>query len=483
MICLKMIMAKISEIADQLLDKAVIAAAVFNQIDQKHTDKIVDSVCRAGFSHRVRLAKMAAEETGMGVWQHKALKNTVATMLLGDDIRNDKTAGVISEDKRAGITEIAQPLGPILAIIPATNPTSTVLFKVMICMKSRNPVIICPSRRSVRSSCETAHLCYEAALAANAPEDCIQWIDEPSRELTEACLTHPKLALILATGGQNLVRASYSSGTPALGVGPGNVPVFIDRSADIPFAVSNIIESKTFDNGCACSSEQAVVVTREIADTVIAEFKKQSCYFLSPEEMLAVQQIAVDPATGLMNPDIVSQSAATIARKAGITVPADVQVLIARLDGVGKEYPLSGEVLAPILAFYVCDDAESAEKTCIELNYYGGTGHTACFYANDDNRISEFSSLMNAGRVLVNTPSSQGAVGGFYNSLRISLMLGCGSGGKNSTTENVTAASLINIKRVCRRRADERWQRFNKSAFFGEDPDSDEIVREYNRNY
>ncbi len=373
--------------ANSMMEKALLAAAEFNQLDQAATDRIVEAVFKAAFDARVSLAKMAFEETKLGVWKHKVLKNVLASKLVYNDIRYEKTVGILSHDDRSGITEIAQPLGPIFAITPMTNPTSTVIFKILICLKSRNPVIISPHRRAARCSGETARICYEAALAAGAPEDCVQWLSGGSRELTRAFMTHPNLALILATGGTGLVSAAYSSGTPAIGVGPGNVPVLIDKSAEFPFAVSSIIISKTFDNGTVCASEQAVVVEQAIAAEVRAEFERQKCHFLDAGEIKQVERVAIDPKTGGMSADIVGQSAMEIGKRAGINLPPDTQIIMAPLSRVGEDEPLSGEVLAPILAFYVEKDYPNACKRCIALNYRGGVGHTASIFANDEARI------------------------------------------------------------------------------------------------
>jgi len=469
--------------ADELLEKAVFAAAVFQQFDQEQTDRIVERVFKAGFNNRVKLAKMACEETGIGNWQHKVLKNVIATQMVYDDIKNEKTVGVISHDEITGITEIAQPLGPIFAVTPVTNPTSTVLYKTLICLKTRNPILISAHRGAVKSCAETVRICYEAALEAGAPEDCIQIIPAGSRDFTHMIMSHPKIALILATGGTGLVKAAYSSGNPAIGVGPGNVPVFIDVSADIPFAINNIIISKTFDNGTICASEQSVIIEKHIEKEVIAEFEKQQCYFLTPDEIKKVESIAISPDSGTMNPLIVGQSATVIAKRAGIDIPGGTKILLAKLEGVGKDYPLSVEVLAPILAFYSTKDYHEAIKLCIDLNYLGGIGHSVGIYANNEKRIMEFSQIMNAGRIVVNTPTSQGAVGGIYNLLPSSFTLGCGTGGKNITTENITARHLINIQRVCRRKPNDKFFAFDSSKYLDESLDADTIINEYNKNH
>ena len=472
-----------TEKANILLEKAQIAAGVFNQYNQEQVDKIIEAVYEAAFNNRVDLAKMAVEETEIGVWQHKVLKNVLASQFVYENIRDEKTVGVLSHNDISGITEIAQPLGPIFAVIPVTNPTSTVIYKILLCLKTRNPIIISSHRRARACSIEAARICYEAALKAGAPEDCILWVEETSRELTHAFMTDKRMALILATGGTGLVKAAYSSGTPAIGVGPGNVPVFIDESADIPLAIESVISSKSFDNGTVCASEQSVIIEKKIADKVIEEFKKQNCYFLSPEEIKKVEAFAINNETGKMSADVVGQSAAIIAEKAGVLIPENTLILMAKLDGVGDEFPLSSEILAPILAFYVEDSYEDALKTCIDLNYLGGIGHTASIYANDNERIAEFSNLMNAGRVVVNTPSAQGAVGGLFNTLPTAFTLGCGAGGKNITTENITAINLINIKRICRRREDIRWFAFDTQLFLDEKLNVDDILKQYNKNY
>jgi acetaldehyde dehydrogenase/alcohol dehydrogenase len=447
--------------ADDILEKAQLAAAEFHQFDQEQTDRIVEAVFKAGFNNRVKLAKMARDETGMGIWEDKVIKNVLASQLVYESIKNEKTVGVISYDSFTGITEIAQPLGPVLAVIPVTNPTSTVMFKVLICLKSRNPIIISSHRGATKSCLETVRICYEAALNAGAPEDCIQMITSGSRDFTQIMMAHPKIALILATGGTGLVKAAYS----------------------IPFAVSNIISSKTFDNGTICASEQAIVMVDAIEKKVKQEFERQNCYFLNSEEIKKIENIAIVAETCSMSPSVVGQAVSVIAEKAGITVPEGTKILMAKLEGIGKKFPLSTEVLAPILAFYSAKDYNTAVNYCIDLNYLGGIGHTACIYANDQKRILEYSELLNAGRILVNTPSSQGAVGFFFNNLPPSLTLGCGTGGKNITTENITAKNLINIQRVCRRKPNELWFSFDHSKYCDESLNADSISQDYYKNH
>jgi acetaldehyde dehydrogenase/alcohol dehydrogenase len=467
----------------QYMTRARQSAAVFSQFTQKQTDRVVRAVYEAAFAARVRLAKLAHEETGMGRWQDKVIKNVVASYFVYEDIKDLKTVGVIHDDPVTGIVEIAQPMGPIFAIIPATNPTSTTIFKILIALKTRNPILLSASPRAKRCTDEAARICYEAALAADAPEDCIQWLANPSHESSQAVMSHKSLALILATGGAGLVQSAYSSGTPTIGVGPGNVPVYIERSADVPFAVEQIMISKLFDYGTICASEQALVVEEEIADEVAAEFRKRSAAILDAGQVAKLERVAFNASKGTMNSAIVGRSAATIAEMADLDVPSDTQLLIAPLGGIGPEWPLSSEILAPILAWYVAKDFHHAVNLCIDLNFYGGMGHTASIFSNDDARIKTFASLMNAGRVVVNMPSSQGAVGGIYNMLHPSLTLGCGTGGRNITTDNVTAQHLLNIQRIARRRENQRLMRFDMNLFLDESLDSAAIAAVYNRNF
>ncbi len=436
---------------EDVMDKAQRAADAFRRYSQEETDRIVKAVYQAGFADRVRLAKMAAEETKLGRWEDKTIKNVIATRFVYLDIKDLKTVGVVAEDVENGIIEVAEPLGPIFAVTPITNPTSTVLFKILISLKSRNPIIIRPHGSARKCSVAAARLCYDAARGAGAPEDCIQWIKTSTKEEVLALMSHPKTALVLATGSVELVRAAYRSGNPAIGIGPGNVPVYIGRSADVPFAVEQIFASKTFDNGTVCASEQAVVVNRFNADLVLEEFRKRGAHILSPEEVKRLEPVAFDAAQRIMRVDVIGQPAKVIADMAGIKVPPATTLLIAPLKEVGLRSPLSLEILAPILAFYVADDFDRAIELCRQINQHGGLGHTASIFSRNEERIQYFASAMNAGRILVNTPASQGALGGTFNRLRPSLMLACGTGGKNISTDNISARHLLNIHRIARR--------------------------------
>ena len=436
---------------EAIVQNAGKAAEEFKHLDQEQTDRIVKAAYEAGFDNRIHLAKLAHEETRLGVWQDKVLKNVIATQFVYEDIKGQKTVGIISENHDNGIVEIAQPIGPIFTVTPITNPTSTVMFKILISLKSRNPIIIRPHGAAKKCSIEAARICYEAALQVGAPENCVQWIKRSTEQETLDLMAHQKIALILATGSVSLVRAAYSSGTPAIGVGPGNVPVFIGKSANVPFAVEQIFLSKTFDNGTVCASEQSLVVRSCHVQETIREFEKRKAYFLTDEEIKRLEQAAFNQAQKVMNPEVIGQPAATIAKMANIDVPSDTTLLIAKLDDVGLHSPLSLEILAPILGFYTAHTFQEAIELCRKINNHGGLGHTVSIFSNNEDKIEYFASVMNAGRILVNTPASQGALGGTYNSLQPSLTLGCGSGGKNITTDNISAKHLLNIQRIAQR--------------------------------
>lgn len=465
----------------EILFNANTAAAVFSQYNQDHVDRIVKAVYHVAFDNRIILAEMAVEETGLGRLEDKVMKNVVASQMVYYNIRNQKTVGIISEDEDKGIIEIAQPLGPIFAIIPITNPTSTAIYKILISLKTRNPIIVHPHRRAAKCTIEAARICYEAAMNEDAPEDCIQWVTDFSREDTQQVMAHNHVALILATGGSGLVNAAYSSGTPAIGVGAGNVPVFIDKSADVDYAIKEILESKLFDNGTICASEQAVVIQKDMEEKVKESFKKHGAYIMNADEIEKVSKVAFNQEKQAMNGDIVGKSAQFIAEHAGLNIPIDTKLLLAQLRDVGENVPLSSEILAPILALYIEDDFDKAVNRCIELNFYGGVGHTASIYSNNDDVIKQFSLLMNAGRIVVNMPSSQGAVG-LTSKLDPSLTLGCGTGGKNITTDNITAKHLLNIQRIARRRDDFLFVRFDKKKYFDNNYSAEMLDKEFYSN-
>jgi acetaldehyde dehydrogenase / alcohol dehydrogenase len=437
---------------EEVMGKARLAAEEFSKLDRPKTDSILQAVYEAAFNNRFRLAEMAHKETGIGKVDDKVIKNIIATRFVYHDIKNFPAVGVISEDPENGITEIARPLGPVFAITPVTNPTSTVLFKILISIKTRNPLIISPHGAARKCSIEAAKICYEAAIAAGAPVNCIQWLKRVSKDDVLTFMSHKKTALILATGSVGLVRAASASGNPTIGIGPGNVPVYVGKTSDVQFAVDQILASKTFDNGTICASEQAVVVSKYNAEEVKAEFKRRKAYFLNGEEIKLLEPVAFNSAQKVMNAGVIGQPAYKIAEMAGFSVPEDTSVLIAPLEKVGLDSPLSLEILAPILAFYEVENFEQGIARCREINRYGGLGHTASIFSNDEAKIRHFAETMNAGRILVNQPSSQGALGGTYNALQPSMTLACGTGGKNITTDNISARHLINIQRIAQRK-------------------------------
>ncbi len=453
------------EYIDQVMHQAVQAADAFSSFDSKKTDSIVRKAYEAAFDSRFRLAELAHQETGIGKTADKVIKNIIASKHVYEDIRDFKAAGIVSHDPVSGITEIARPLGPVFAITPVTNPTSTVIFKILISLKTRNPLIISPHGAARKCTIEAAKICYEAALEAGAPEHCIQWLKKVNKDEVLAFMAHKKTALILATGSVGLVRAAYSSGNPTIGIGPGNVPVYVGKTADVAFAVDQILLSKTFDYGTICASEQAVVVSRYNAQALKDEFIRKGAYFLNEKEIRMLEPVAFNLAQSVMNAAVIGKPAAEIARMSGFEVPEETTVLIAPLDKVGIESPLSFEILAPILAFYEVNSFEEGITRCREINRYGGLGHTASIFSNDEAKIRFFAETMNAGRILVNQPSSQGALGGTFNGLQPSLTLACGTGGKNITTDNISARHLINIQRIAQRKVSICNEHFSQGVY------------------
>jgi acetaldehyde dehydrogenase/alcohol dehydrogenase len=468
--------------ADEIVGRAWKAAGQFRQFDQAQVDAIVRAVYEAAFTARLDLARLAYDETQMGVYEHKVIKNAWASVLVYEDIRDRRTVGVVAQDLAAGVTEIAQPKGPILATIPVTNPTSTTIFKVLICMKTRNPVIFSPHRGARRCIKETARILAEAAIRAGAPCDSVQCITHGQSGYVERIMRHPKLALILATGTSSIVRTAEVSGTPTLGVGPGNVPVYVHASADLAGAARAIAHSKTFDNGTLCASEQALIVERAVEGRLRPLLEARGAYFCSADQMRALGTLCWDGERQKMRADIVGQAAATIAARAGFTVPDKTRLLIAQPDGIGVEHPLSNEILAPVLAQYVCDSYDAALEACEAVTRRGGVGHTVGVYANDERVIADFGK-MDAARILVNQPSTEGAIGGLFNSLRPSLTLACGTGAGNLSTDNISTEHLLNIHRVARLRTNARWMGTPRDTWLDPTIGPNEILEIYNRNY
>jgi acetaldehyde dehydrogenase / alcohol dehydrogenase len=442
------------------------ALAEFRCYNQEMVDEIVKQMAFTALDHHKDLAKLAVEETRRGVYEDKVFKNMFATEFIYNNIRDMKTVGVISENEHEGMVEMAEPVGVIAGVIPITNPTSTVIFKSLISLKTRNPIIFAFPKYAQKCCVETAKLLRAAALKAGAPENCIQWIDIPSHEAFQTLMKHPKISLILATGGPNLVKAAYSSGKPALGVGAGNVPCYIEKSANIKRAVNDIILSKTFDNGMICASEQALIIDNEIYDEVKREMIDNNCYFLNNEEKQMIEKAVIDEKSAYLNPMIVGLPAFTIAKMAGVNVPVNTKILIAELKGVGAKFPLSCEKLSPILACYKVNSLAEGLLIAEETLEYGGLGHSAAIHTADQNVIDTFALRMKAGRIMVNTPSTHGAIGDIYNTSLPSLTIGCGTYGGNSVSQNVGAANLINIKKVAKRRNMTQWFKVPSQIFF-----------------
>jgi acetaldehyde dehydrogenase (acetylating) len=429
-----------------LCEKAKEAQLAYKEFTQEEVDKIVAAMAEAGYQASERLAQLAVEETRYGNVPDKIKKNQFCTRDLYESIRDLRTVGIIREDRKSKILEIAEPMGVVAAIIPTTNPTSTTMFKIIISLKARNGVVISPHPRAVHCIMESANVLRKAAVAAGAPEGLIGAISISNLQATHELMRHRNIDIILATGGSGLVKAAYSTGKPAYGVGPGNVPVYIDRSADYQKAVSDLVAGKSFDYGTLCSSEQAVVVDAPLKSRVIEALKSQGAYFLNSDEVRLLGQVLVTPELRV-NPDLVGKSPQVLAQTAGFEVSDNVQVLVAELEGVGKAYPLSAEKLSPTMALYFVNGWEQGIQRCVEILNFGGRGHTAVIHAKDDRVIRNFGLKIPAFRVVVNSAASIGAVG-YTNELMPSMTLGCGTYGGNITSDNITAHHLMNIKRV-----------------------------------
>lgn len=455
----------VNEAIDQLVTKAQTALEGMYELNQEQVDEIVKQMALAGLENHMKLAKMAVEETGRGVYEDKIIKNIFASEYIYHSIKSDKTIGVINENVHEGTVEIAEPIGVVAGVTPVTNPTSTTIFKSMVAIKTGNPIIFAFHPSAQKSSAAAARFLYEAAVKAGAPENCIQWIEKPSLDATQALMKHDGVATILATGGPGMVKSAYSSGKPALGVGAGNVPCYIEKTANVKRASNDLILSKTFDNGMICASEQAVIVDKEIYNDVKKELTDNGCHYLNNEERLKVEKLMVSE-EGQLNSEIVGRSAYQIADMAGVKVPEDTKILIAEYAGVGKKYPLSREKLSPVLAAYKVNNTEEGIKRATEMLAYGGLGHSAVIHSHNDDVIEEFDRRMKAGRLIVNAPSSQGAIGDIYNAYIPSLTLGCGSYGGNSVSTNVSTMHLINVKKRAKRANNMQWFKIPPKVYF-----------------
>lgn len=456
------------ESLNNLVERVKSAQREFAKFTQEQVDKIFRAAAFAAADARISLAKMAVEESGMGIVEDKVIKNHFASEYIYNAYKDENTCGVLSEDHTFGTITIAEPIGIICGIVPTTNPTSTAIFKSLICLKTRNGIIFSPHPRAKNATNHAANIVLQAAIAAGAPKDIIGWIDEPSVELSNQLMHHSDISLTLATGGPGMVKAAYSSGKPAIGVGAGNTPVVIDETADIKRAVASILMSKTFDNGVICASEQSVVVVDETYEAVRERFATHGGYSLRGKELKAVSKLLLK--NGVLNAAIVGQSALKIAEMAGITVPSDTKILIGEVSVVDASEPFAHEKLSPTLAMYRAKDFDDALTKAEKLVEIGGIGHTSCLYTDQDNqqtRIARFGDRMKTARILINTPASHGGIGDLYNfSLSPSLTLGCGSWGGNSISENVGPKHLLNKKIVAKRAENMLWHKLPKSIYF-----------------
>ena len=458
---------------DALVDGAQAALAEYASFTQEQVDHIVRKASVAALHVHGELATMAVEETGRGLFEDKAVKNMFACEHVTNSIINQKTVGVISHDELTGITEIADPVGVICALTPVTNPTSTAIFKSLLALKTRNPIIFGFHPSAQKSSAEAARVVRDAAIAAGAPENCIQWIEEPSMEASGALMNHPGVALILATGGNAMVRAAYSCGKPALGVGAGNVPAFIERTAKVGRAVNDVVLSKSFDMGMVCASEQAVILDEPIAEEALAEFARLHAYTATPAEKRMLEEfifgVTADSencAGAKLNPKVVGQSPQWIAENAGFTVPEDTSIILAEVGSVGPQEPLTREKLAPVLAVLRAATPDEGIELARQMVEFDGLGHSGAIHSNDQEVIARFGEVVRAVRIITNSPSALGGIGDIYNAFMPSLTLGCGSYGHNSVSNNVSAVNLLNVKRIGRRNNNLQWFKVPAKTYF-----------------
>ena len=460
----------VQTVIDELATKGVEALDAMSNFTQEQVDHIVHQAAIAALDKHMYLAKLAVDETGRGIYEDKAIKNMYASEYIWNSIKYDRTVGVIAEDKEQGLVSIAEPVGVICGVTPTTNPTSTTIFKALIALKTRNSIVFAFHPSAQKSSAEAARIVRDAAIEAGAPKDCIQWIEEPSIEATGLLMNHPKIATVLATGGPGMVKAAYSTGKPALGVGAGNVPSYIAADAKVKRAVNDIIVSKTFDNGMICASEQAAIVDAAIYDEVKAEFEAHQCVIISKKADIAkLEKVVLNEARTAVNGAIVGHSAMEIAEKAGLKVPAGTKMLLAEIPDATMEHPLALEKLSPVLALIKSDGVQDGFKKAEGMLNLGGLGHTAVIHTENEELQLQYGIRMKACRVLVNSPSAEGGIGNIYNNMIPSLTLGCGSYGHNSVSHNVSSFDLLNVKTLSKRRNNMQWFRVPPKIFFEKD--------------
>lgn len=451
---------------DALAKNAQIALSEFESYTQEQIDEICHAMVLAGLDQHMPLAKMAVEETGRGVYEDKIIKNIFSTEYIWNSIKTNKTVGIIAEDKQKGIIEVAEPVGVVAGVTPTTNPTSTTMFKAIIAIKTRNPIIFAFHPSAQKCSAAAAKVLYDAAIKAGAPKNCIQWIEKPSLDGTKFLMNHEMIALVLATGGSAMVKSAYSTGKPALGVGPGNVPAYVEKSAEVKRVVNDIILSKTFDNGMICASEQVAIIDEEIYAAFKAEMLANNVFITSEKDKKKLEKIVMNEAGCAVNAAIVGKSATEIAELAGVKVPEGTKALVVECASVGSHEPLTREKLSPVLAIVKVKDSKEGFAEAEVALEMGGLGHTAVIHSNNDELIREFGTKMKACRIVANAPSAHGGVGDLYNAFLPSLTLGCGSYGKNSVSTNVSAIHLLNVKKIARRNNNMQWFKVPSEIYY-----------------
>ncbi|MGM9971585.1 MAG: bifunctional acetaldehyde-CoA/alcohol dehydrogenase [Anaeroplasmataceae bacterium] len=461
---------------NELVNNALKCLEEFEDYDQETIDYIVAKASVAALDHHGNLAKEAVIETGRGVFEDKATKNLFACEYVVNNMRHLKTVGVIDDDEVTGITKIAEPVGVVAALTPVTNPTSTAIFKALICLKTRNPIIFSFHPSALNCSISAAKIVYEAAVSAGAPKNCIQWIEAPSMEKTNLLMNHDGVACILATGGNSMVKAAYSCGKPALGVGAGNVPAYVEKTCNLAQAINDIVMSKSFDNGMICASEQAAIIDAEIYNKAIALFKDHKAYLCNKEEKAKLEKYMFSPSLDKLNPDVVGKSASVIAKSAGFSIPDDTTIILVECDLVGPAEPLTREKLSPVLAVLKANNTLEGLRLSKEMVMFNGLGHSAAIHTLNKDLMIKFGDLIPAIRIITNSPATFGGIGNVYNSFLPSLTLGCGSYGKNSTDDNVSAVNLLNIKKIGMRRNNMQWFKIPSKIYF--EPNSIEYLHQ-----
>ena len=461
-------MNETQEMIENLMERAKIAQEEYSKLTQEDVDRIVKQMAMAVQENHMMLARMAVDETKRGIYEDKITKNIFASEYIYHSIKHNKTVGIINDNEEEGYMEIAEPIGIIAGVTPVTNPTSTTCFKSLIAAKTRNVIVFGFHPSAQNCSVRTAQILLEAAVKAGAPKDCILWIDKPSIDATKTLINHPDVSLILATGGKGMVKSAYSCGKPALGVGPGNVPCYIHKDAKLKTSVNDLVMSKSFDNGMICASEQAVIVDKEISKDFEILMKEAGCYFVNEEEkqMLQNYMFTLKDDGYDLNSEVVGKDPCDIADKAGFLIPLETKVIVVREQGVGKDRPFSKEKLSPILTYYIVNNEDEGVELSEKLVDFGGLGHSAVIHTENEDTINHFSNVLKVGRIIVNSPSTHGAIGDIYNTNMPSLTLGCGTFGGNSTTDNVSSVNLINLKRVAKRQVNMQWFKVPPKIYF-----------------